>query len=76
MKLDRELSEEQLQLVELSTKEIQTKLECEDYSSAIILTNQMFQDVVSTNIPDLHAVHQKLKILLGTCCRLEFSVNL
>ena len=73
--LERELSEEDYKVVDCGTNEINAKLASKDYIAAITLTKQLFNAMVSTNISELHAAHQRLKITLGTCCRLQFSVN-
>jgi len=74
--LDWELSEEQLEAVEGATKEINTKLVSKDYNAAIALTKELHSEMVKQNISDVHAAYQKLKIMLGTCYRLQFSIQL
>ena len=75
MDLERQLTEEQFKVVDGATNEINTKLVSKDFKSAISLTKQLFNDMLELNISELHAAHQKLKITLGICCRLQYSID-
>ena len=71
--LEKELPEESIRLVESNFKEIDRSLQENNPIAAIEMTKQLYNCL--GNITYLHAAKKRTRILLGTCCRMAFSVQ-
>ena len=45
-----------------------------DTSTAINMTKEMYKDLAAANIPDENQNVQKLRIILGTCLRIQYAL--
>jgi hypothetical protein len=74
MRLEEGLGVEQKETLELGTAGVKELLATGDTSTAITKTKEMFKQLTETNVSDVNPSIQRLKIMLGTCLRVRYSL--
>ena len=79
MRLEEELCAQQKETLELGTAGVKELLATGDTSTAITKTKDMFKELIESNVSDVNpsiviTTIQRLKIMLGTGLRIQYSL--
>ena len=74
LRREDDFCEEQDIAMQQGTEEVKKLLISGDTNTAIIKTKEMFKELATQNVCEENVIIHKLRIILGICLRIQYSV--